>query len=193
MPPKTSLVSSFNRCKDNFFDEMIKPAERLLQLEPDSERSAVLLAIVYLKVKRLEDSENVLQQFIGKHGESGVVMTNLAKVHAERGNDKKVLETLWRGLQLDPNQDNGLGWYEVIHREHGGETSGLEALRKVAAIPGSWRSQLWLARAELKKKNLNGALVLYREGLAHAGKPVPTDLLMQMSGDLGNAAIYWKL
>jgi len=101
--------------QDNFFNEMIRPAERLLQLEPDAERSTVLLAIVYLKIKRLEDSENVLQQFISKRGESGVVLTNLAKVYAERGNEEKMLEILWRGLQLDPNQDNGLGWYEVTH------------------------------------------------------------------------------
>jgi len=179
--------------QDNFFDEMIRPAERLLQLEPDAERSTVLLAIVYLKVKRLKDSETVLQQFISKRGESGVVLTNLAKVYAERGNKEQMLQILWRGLELDPNQDNGLGWYEVIHREQGGEATGIEALRRVAEIPGSWRAQLWLARAKLREKDINGAIHLYQKSLAHAGKPVPTDLLMQMSGDLGNAGLLSEI
>lgn len=177
----------FQSLHDNFFDEMVKPAERLLQLEKDAERSAVYLAIVYLKVKRLDDSENVLHQYVRKHGESGVILTNLAKVYAERGNEVKTLETLWRALLLDPNQDNGLGWYESIHREQGGVVAGLEALRRIATIPGSWRAQFWLARAELGVKNLDGALMLYKECLARVSQPVPTDLLMQMSGDLGNA------
>jgi tetratricopeptide (TPR) repeat protein len=172
---------------DNFVEEMLKPAERLCELQPETERSAVLLAIIYLKSNRLDDSERALQQFIAKHGESGVVLTNFAKVHAERGDDAKTVATLWHALELDPNQDNGLGWYEVLHRDKGGELAGQEALRRVAAIPGSWRAQLWLARADLKAQRLEQAMALYRESLAHAGKPIPTDLLTQMSGDLGNA------
>lgn len=177
----------FASLNDGFFEEMVKPAERLAEIDQDAERGAVLLAIVYLKVKRLEDSEEVLRGFIRSHGETGVVLTNLAKIYAERGDDPKTMETLWRGLQLDPNQDNGLGWYEVIHREQGGDTAGLDALRRIAGIPGSWRAQLWLARAELKVGNVNEALLLYRESIARAGRPAPGGMLMQISGDLGNA------
>lgn len=172
---------------DGFFEDMVKPAERLAQIDPNVERSVVLLAIVYLKVKRLDDSERVLQQHIRKHGESGVVLNNLAKAYAEREDHEKSLETLWRGLQLDPNQDNGMGWYEVIHREKGGEEAGLEALRRIAAIPGSWRAQLWLARSALNTRQTDQAIDLYKECLSRVGQPVPADLLMQMSGDLGNS------
>lgn len=171
---------------DEFFEEMIKPAERLLQLEEDAERSAVLLAIVYLKVGRLDDSERVLLHYMSRNGENGIILTNLAKVHAERGDDVTTLQTLWHALELDPNQDNGLGWYEVIYRERDGDAAGQEALRRIAAIPGSWRAQLWLARTELAAKDLDRAVALYRESLARVSKPAPTDMLMQMSGDLGN-------
>lgn len=178
---------------DNFFDEMVRPAERPLQIDEDVERSAVLLAIVYLKVGRLNDSERVLQHYMSRNGESGVILTNLAKVHAERGEDEKMLSTLWHALELDPNQDNGLGWYEVIHREEGGEAAGAEALRRVAAIPGSWRAQLWLARAELLSQRLDRALALYQECLARASKPAPTDMLMDMSGELGKAGRFTQI
>lgn len=171
---------------DKFFEELIKPAERLLQLEEDSERSAVLLAIVYLKVGRLDDSERVLRHHMTRIGESGVILTNLAKVHAERGEDVKSLQTLWHALELDPNQDNALGWYEAIHRERDGDAAGQEALSRIAAIPGSWRAQLWLARSELAAKDIDKAVALYRESLVRTGKPAPTDMLMQISGDLGN-------
>lgn len=173
--------------EDKFFEEMVNPAERLRQLEQDEERGSVLLAIVYLKVGRLNDSEQVLQQYISKKGESGVVLTNLAKVYAERGESEKTLETLWHALEVDPNQDNGLGWYEAIHRDKGDEPAGLEALRRIALLPGSWRAQLWLARAELQSLHLDSAMSLYRECLVRAGNPAPTDVLMQISGDLGNA------
>jgi len=171
---------------DEFFGEMIKPAERLLQLEEDAERSTVLLAIVYLKVGRLDDSERVLRHHMSRHGESGIIFTNLAKVHAERGEDVKTVQTLGHALELDPNQDNGLDWYEVIHREKDGVVAAQEALRRIAAIPGSWRAQLWLARTALAARDIDGAVALYRESLARVEKPAPTDMLMQMSGDLGN-------
>lgn len=170
---------------DGFFEEMIGPAERLRQIDPNAERSAVLLAIAYLKRERLDDSERVLLEYQDKHGSSGSVLTNLAKVYAARGQEELVLATLWRALEADPNLDNGLGWYEVIHREKGGDEASLEALRRVAALPGSWRACLWLARAALEHRQLEEALLLYREALKQAGNPSPVDLLRQLSGDLG--------
>lgn len=172
---------------DGFVDEMLKPAERLVALEPAAERAAVLLAIVYMKTGRLDDSERVLLAYTQQHGETGVTLTNLAKIHDERGDEARARDTLWRALERDPNQENGLGWYEAIHREYGGDVAGVTAMRKVAALPGSWRAQLWLAHAELGAHNLAGALALYREALARAGTPTPAGLLMQLSADLGNA------
>lgn len=178
------IIQSLN---DGFIDEMARPAERLVELDGDAERAVVLQAIVYMKQGRLDDSERVLQAFCAQHGETGIVLTNLAKVHAERDDEARALDTLWRALQLDPNQDNGLGWFEAIHRDVGGDTAGIAAMRKIAALPGSWRAQLWLARGELGSHNYAGAIALYREALSRAGQPAPADLLMQMSGDLGNA------
>lgn len=172
---------------DGFVDEMLKPAERLAELEPGAERAVVLLAIVYMKIGRLDDSERALLGFMQQHGETGVTLTNLAKIHDERGDEARARDTLWRALQRDPNQENGLGWYEAIHREHGGDAAGVTAMRKVATLPGSWRAQLWLAHGELGSHNLSGALKLYEEALGRAGSPPPADLLMQMSADLGNA------
>lgn len=178
------IIQSLN---DGFIDEMVRPAERLVELDPNPERAVVLQAIVYMKQDRLDDSERVLQAFCAQHGETGIVLTNLAKIHAERDDEDRALDTLWRALQLDPNQDNGLGWFEAIHRDFGGDAAGITAMRKVAALPASWRAQLWLARGELGSHNYAGAIALYNEALSRADDPAPADLLMQMSGDLGNA------
>lgn len=170
--------------QDGFSADMVAPAEHLAAIDPDPMRGAVVLANVYREQHRPKDSEAVLRRYLQQHGECGLVLTNLAKVQAD---PVLQLQTLWHALELDPNQDNGLGWYEVIHREKGGPEVGLEALRRIAALPGSWRARLWLARAALQSKELPKALGLYHEALTMAGRPVPSDMLMQLSGDLGNA------
>lgn len=167
---------------DGFASDMASPAEQLAAVDPNPERGAVVLANVYREQGRLQESEQILLQYLERHGESGIVLTNLAKVLPD---GEGQLRTLWRALELDPNQENGLGWYEAIHREQGGKEEGLAALRRIAALPGSWRARIWIARAALETGDVSGALVLYREVLEMAPRPLPADLLMQMSGDLG--------
>jgi tetratricopeptide (TPR) repeat protein len=178
------IIGSMN---DGFFADVLEAGKHLHEIDSDPVRSTCIYGILLMKNNRLDQAERVFQQHIEKHGENGSVLTNYAKVYSARHETQKAEEILWHGLELDPNQDNGMGWYFAIHRERGGEEAGLEALRCVATLPGSWRAQLWLARAELKSKNPERAVAYYREVLSRAGKLVPSDLLMTMSGDLGNA------
>jgi tetratricopeptide (TPR) repeat protein len=177
------IISALN---DGFVAEVDEAAKRLYQLDPNSSRNVCVYAIVLLKNERLDESEKVLRAFLETNGDDGSVLTNLAKVYSARDQPEKQDATLWRALTVDPNQDNGLGWYEARARERSGDEAGLQALRRVAELPNSWRPQLWLARAALKSGDLPQALNHYRDGLQHAGQKVPVDLLAQMSGDLGN-------
>jgi tetratricopeptide (TPR) repeat protein len=170
---------------DGFRSVVIEATEHLYKIDHDRPRATCLWGIVLKDENRLDEAEKVFRDFLAEHGENGSVLTNLAKVYAKRNNDLKADEILWRALEVDPNQDNGLAWYRVIQRERRGSEAEHEALERVAILPGSWRAQLWLARTSLESKNLDRALVWYREALDHAAKPVPADLLMQMSGDLG--------
>lgn len=176
-----------NGLQDGFGVELLKGCERLAAIDTNAERGHVLHSAALLASNRPDEAEKVLKRFISAHGESGVVLTNLAKVYDKRNESGKVMETLWRGLELDPNQDNALGWYQAVFREKEGETAGLDALRRIAALPGSWRAQLWLARHALQNRSLEEALKNYEQSLASAPRPMPVDLLTQMSGDLGNA------
>jgi len=177
------IISALN---DGFVTEVDGAAERLYQLDPNSSRNVCVYAIVQLKNERLNEAERVLGSFLEENGDDGSVLTNLAKVFAARGETKKQDETLWRALTVDPNQDNALGWYEALARERSGAEGALNGLSRVAQHPDSWRPQLSLARAALSANDLSQAFNYYREGLSHAGSNVPADLLMQMSGDLGN-------
>jgi tetratricopeptide (TPR) repeat protein len=140
-----------------------------------------------MKCDRLDDAERVFQTHIERHGDDASVLTNLAKVYSSRNENERSLQTLSHSIEVDPNQANGLAWHIAIHREKGGEQAALDTLRQVAKLPGSWRAQLWLARTALTEKHIDGALALYREGLANISGDTPADFMTQMSGDLGRA------
>ncbi|MCH2074457.1 MAG: hypothetical protein MK130_06305 [Puniceicoccaceae bacterium] len=177
------LLSAFN---DGFFAEVEDAARHLSEIDPTPERGVVVYAIVFLQTHRPAKAESLLSEHIERNGEDGTVLTNLAKAQSALGREHESLQTLWHALELDPNQDNAVGWYEVTFREKDGDAAGLAALERIAALPGSWRPQLWIARAKLQARQLDVAMKLYNECLNRATKPLPTDLLMQLSGDLGN-------
>lgn len=173
--------------QDGFAADIIDYAEHLKRIDPIPARGATILGIVYMKVNRLDDAQRVLDEHIAKHGEEGFVLTNLAKVYSERGDHDHADAILWHALEIDPNQDNGLEWYAAIQNERRGEAGALDAFKRVAALPKSWRARLWLAREALKQNKLSEAESLYKDALTLADRPTPADLLMQMSGDLGNS------
>jgi tetratricopeptide (TPR) repeat protein len=178
------VISAMN---DGFFADVVEAAEQLQRIDSDHSRGTCVYGITLMKNGRLDAAEKVFRKHNEQYGKDGSVLTNLAKIYSARKDEKTAEEILWHALEVDPNQDNGLGWYGAIYHERGGAEAQQAAWRRVAALPASWRAQLWLARTALQTKNLEQALVYYHEALARAGKPVPTDLLMQMSGDLGNA------
>ncbi len=177
------LINAFS---DGIFREVEVAANHLHLTDPTPSRGTTLLGVIYLETDRPADAEHLFAAHIQTHGEDGLILTNLAKAQSAMGWEQESIQTLWHALELDPNQDNGLGWYEVIHREHGGLSASIAALKRVAALPGSWRARLWLAHAELEAGNLDSAIALYQAALDMAPRPVPADLLTQMSGDLGN-------
>lgn len=171
--------------KDGFVEEALEPAKQLTVIDPDAERAACLHGVVLLQLKRFDDARVVLEGCIARLGERGYVLTNLAKAYSGLGQHGRAELILWHALELDPNQDNGLNWYAALFNERQGEAGRLAALQRVAALPNSWRSQLWLARAALAHHDLKAATVLYHDALGKLPQ-VPADALMQISGDLGN-------
>jgi tetratricopeptide (TPR) repeat protein len=170
---------------DDFVEQVQEAARRLVEVDGESERSLVVGAIVKMKLGDLDGARSDLQRSLNKHGDSGYVFTNLAKVEEEAGDKVQSRATLRRGLTLDPNQDNGLLWWAALAREEGGETRYQAALEEIAAIPGAWRPQLWLARERLARGDRPGALALYERVLSSGSGDA--GVLMMVTGDLGNA------
>ncbi|MCG8709404.1 tetratricopeptide repeat protein [Brenneria sp. 4F2] len=176
-----AILSGLN---DGFAADLIPAAERLVEIDDVPERAHVIEGIVLMKNGHLAAAERTLRAGIETSGATGTLLTNLAKVFAERGDDARADEMLWQAIQADPNQDNGLIWWATIHQEREGEAGYLAALRRVAELPGSWRAKLWLARHHLERQDVETARTLYAEVLN--GGMFDAGALMMISGDLGN-------
>lgn len=172
---------------DGFFQDLLDASRHLFEVDTIPARGTCVYAINLMKLGHLDEAEKVLRSYIAKHGEDGTVLTNIAKVQAERNQHELSEQTLWHALEVDPNQHNGLGWLMAIYNERAGKEASKQALLRIAQYPSSWRAQLWLARAALEQNDIAKATALYNESLLRVPKPVPADLLMQMSGDLGRA------
>ena len=171
---------------DGFFADVLEAAKHLSETDTNPRRGAVIYGVTLLKLGRSEDAERVFNEAIDRHGEDAVLLTNLAKVYAEWKQNVRAGIILWHALELDPNFDSAFNWYCSVERDHGGEAGEIAAFEKIAGLPRSWRAQIWLARMALRSADLPIALEMYDMALDNAGDPTPTDLLMTMSGDLGN-------
>ncbi|PXV58984.1 Tetratricopeptide repeat-containing protein [Dyella jiangningensis] len=173
-----------NGINDGMVEEVKPASARLLTIDPIPERSGTVRAIVLLKLGHLDDAEAVLRETMQKVGDTGTLLTNLAKVHAARGEHERAEATLWTAIEREPNLDNGLMWWAAMHKERGGDEAYAAALQRVAALLGSWRAQLWLARRHLERGEVDDARALYEQWLA--SETLDGDALMMVSGDLGN-------
>ena len=171
--------------QNGFLTDVVEPAEALARIDTVPERGAIILSIVYRELQRYESAETVLRQHLEKHGESAEVVFNVGLVQAARGETEAAEAAFWHALELEVNHREACGALLASKHKQGGDEAVREMLLRVGALPGNWRARLWQARATLDGKQVDAAVSLYREAIEVAGKPVPTDLLMQMTGDLG--------
>jgi tetratricopeptide (TPR) repeat protein len=170
---------------DDFAPDVLEAARRLADIDPQPQRGATLLGAVLLQLKDHAGARTVLERAIATHGPDAYLLSNLARALAALGEPERAESLIWRALELDPNEASSLNWMIANLGAKGGQQSVLAAYARAAEFAGSWRPQLWLAREALARGDTGGATALYEEALARA-KPIPADLLMQLSGDLGN-------
>lgn len=170
---------------DGFHADVAKAAARLYAIDTNRERGACLHAIVLMQNNRIAEAERVLRDALQTFPRSAPLLTNLAKVHEAKGEKQKTQQVLWQAITADPNFENAIKWYAAMKHERDGEFGWIEAMQRIAAIEGSWRAKLMLARLHLDAKNLPAARELYEKVLLMAADG--DGALMQISGDLGRA------
>jgi tetratricopeptide (TPR) repeat protein len=176
------ILSALN---DDFAADVLESARFLAEHDPKPARGAVVLGAVLLQLKDHEGARAFLESAIARHGENSYLLANLARAYAAGGDDVRAQALIWHSLQLEPNDETSLNWMISMANARGGQDAVQAAYGRAAALSGSWRPQLWLARYALARGDLAEATRLYEEVLGRV-RPVPADLLMQLSGDLGN-------
>jgi tetratricopeptide (TPR) repeat protein len=172
---------------DGMVADVREASARLVQIDPMIERGHAIDAIVRLKLDDTRGAEASLRAAMLAIGETGTLLTNLAKVQYQAGDETKALQTLERGLSLDPNQENGLGWWCALVQERSGETGVDEELQRLAAWEGSWRPRLLLGQRALQRGDAPVAIEHFRHVLAV--NPDGADVLMIVGGALGQAGL----
>lgn len=171
--------------RDGFFEEIDKATKQLLKIDKNVERSYIVRSILLMNIGRPRKARDLLNKYIKRFGKTGVILTNLAKTHAEQGDQKTAREILLDGLKLDPNQENAVSWWGAIFYEAGGKIGQYEAMKDIASIKGSWRPQIYIAHYHLEQGELDEAIALYRDVLSTA--PNEPQAMMMISGDLGTS------
>lgn len=177
--------------QDGIFAEVLDAALQLKKIDPIKERCYTALSIVYMKLEDAENAEKTLDEYIKTCGKTGTILTNLAKVYAMQGREQESHATLWEGLCLEPNQENGLAWWLAIQNEEGGEEQFLKALKKACKISNSWLPQMFLAKACLEQKNYEQAKELYDQVIPYADSN--PEIYFMISGDLGTNGYVHEL
>ena len=167
---------------DGFAPELMTAAARLVEIDPMPERSHVTRGIVLLESGRLDEAEAVLRAGIRVAGETAPLLTNLAKVGHDRGDEAGAADLLRRAVRLDPNFEHGLNGWLAVERGRAGEDAVLSALEEACELPGSWRARVMLARHHLETGDLPAARAQYTAVLAAA--EVDGSALVTMSSDL---------
>ena len=170
---------------DDFAADVIEYARLLADGPSQPQRGALVLSTALLQLRDFAGAREVLERAITRFGENAYLLANLARAYAAGGDEARAQALIWHALELEPNEQGALNWMISNATAKGGPESLLAAYLRAAALPGSWRAQLWLARYALERGDVGEATRLYEEALGRA-KPVPADLLMQLSGDLGN-------
>lgn len=178
---------------DGYASEVLPYAHFLAERDPSPARGAALVGAVHLATNALDEAETVLERSLASDGRDALVLANLARVHEARGDDERVGTLLWEALTLDPNHGFTFGWFVDRARQKGGPEGTRLACETVAALPGSWRARLVRAGYSLAHGNFAEASRYHDEALAMAPDPIPSDLLLQMSGDLGKAGQFETL
>jgi tetratricopeptide (TPR) repeat protein len=186
--PEALAAAVDHALREGFAAEALPFAAHLAATDPRPDRGLFLHALALLETKNLPEGEALLHRLVETQGDSAPVLALLARLQLARGERDPAAATAARALSLDPNHEGLLALLASLARETHGEPAEIAAYERAAALPDAWRARLWLARHALARRDLPAALKLYDEALERAPRPVPSDLLQHMSGDLGNHA-----
>ncbi|HZN40843.1 MAG TPA: tetratricopeptide repeat protein [Planctomycetota bacterium] len=180
--PDRLIAVILQAVRDGLPSEVIAAANRLTVIDKDVDRALSVLGVVLRDAGELDAAESTMQELLHKRPDSPNARVGLAMLAEKRGHASRAEELLWQALQKDCNHADAVHCLLQLRHRAVGDAGYRAEIEKIAALPGSWRAQLWLARLSLKDGRTDEASTIYRDVMARAGSE--SDALVMASGDL---------
>jgi tetratricopeptide (TPR) repeat protein len=164
---------------------LMRAGLRLFETDPIRNRGVRIWASILIRAQQADLAETVLVEHLSGDTASSRqtdLLALLGTIYLQRNQQKLGQDYLWRALQVDPNYDFAI---EAFCRESGGDLL-TERLQRIATLPGAWRAQTLYWGQLLEKGNVEKVTEDAQRVLRECVKPIPQQLLLQLSGDLGN-------
>jgi tetratricopeptide (TPR) repeat protein len=168
--------------RDGLARELIAAANRLVIVDKDLDRALSVLGVVQRDAGDMDAAEFTMQELLQKRPKSANARVGLAMLAEKRGDAARCVAMLWQALELDCNHADAVHCHLQMRHRAVGDDGYRAEIDKVAALPGSWRAQLWRARLDLQQGREAEASTTYRDVIARAGDE--TDALVMVSNDL---------
>ena len=180
--PERLVAVILQAVRDGMAGEVIAAANRLTVVDKDVDRALSVLGVVLRDAGELDAAESTMKELLQKRPDSPNARVGLAMIAEKRGLVSRAEELLWEALQKDCNHADAVHCLLQLRHRAVGDSGYRAEIEKIAALPGSWRAQLWLARLALKDGRTDEAKTIYRDVMARAGSE--SDALVMASGDL---------
>lgn len=158
---------------------------RLFETDPIRERGVRIWASILLRNRQPDLARSVLSEHLaGVAGDNSQaeILALLGTIYLQQNQEKLGRDYLWRALQAEPNHDFAI---DAFCRQPNGSLA-IKWLLQIAALPGAWRAQTLYWGQLLEKGDVEKVQEDAQRVLQEYPRPVPQELLLQLSGDLGN-------
>jgi len=167
---------------------LMDAGRRLFDTDPVRNRGVRIWAALLLQAGQTAQAEQVLVDYLSELEGKPLTMPQanlvamLGTIYLRQEKSELGQRHLWQALEANPNSDFAL---EAFCRQPDGSFS-TDKLIRVASLSKAWRARTlyWgqlLEEGQIEKVQEDADRVL-----RDAPKPVPQELLLQLSGDLGN-------
>lgn len=162
--------------------DVIAAANRLTVIDKDLDRCLGILAAVQRDAGEPDLAAATLRELQQRRPNSPVARVGLAFLAERQGDVGKCEQLLWEAVQLDANHPDAVhGWLQVRHQQVSDQGYPAE-VEKLAALPGSWRGRLFLAKIRLQQQRIDDAAAAWREVVQLAGGH--SDALLHLANDI---------
>jgi len=151
--------------RDGFVEEAERGADRLLELYNRAEGVLLLKSLILLRKGEDEEAETLVRECMEKYPDRGMAHTFLARIYDKRGDREGVIDSLRRGLELEPNQETALLWWVDLTIEEGGKSKAIEELKPFVEKEGAWWPKLIAGRLHLEEGDTSRAVHLFNHVL----------------------------